>query len=193
MATGTRDRIIDAALALFAERGVAAVPVTAIEAAAGLAAGSGAFYRHFRNKTELVDALVDRELARARDRVPPARDEADGNATEVLTTRLRGDLDFLRELGPLIHILVWERGRNPELVERLRSTVFEASIESGMAEVLSLAPTQAVQDDPEAAAQVMLSAMIGFFLAEEYYGRPAGPVSADRFARALAALLTSEP
>jgi AcrR family transcriptional regulator len=54
---------MDAALALFSERGYAATSVGAIEAAAGLAPRSGALYQHFEGKAQLLDATLDRELA----------------------------------------------------------------------------------------------------------------------------------
>src|SRR5436190_14868024 len=47
-----------AGLRLFAADGVAATPIVKIEEAAGLAPGSGAFYKHFRSKSELLDAAV---------------------------------------------------------------------------------------------------------------------------------------
>src|SRR4051812_40543251 len=60
----TRERIMAVALDLFAERGVQGTPVTAIEAAAGLSPGSGSFYRHFRDRAELLTAVVEQEIAR---------------------------------------------------------------------------------------------------------------------------------
>ena len=54
----TTTRLIAAALRLFAADGVAATPIVRIEEAAGLAPGSGAFYKHFRSKSELLDAAV---------------------------------------------------------------------------------------------------------------------------------------
>lgn len=54
----TADRLIAAALRLFAAEGVAATPIVKVEQAAGLAPGSGAFYKHFRSKAELLDAAV---------------------------------------------------------------------------------------------------------------------------------------
>lgn len=54
----TAKRVIDAALGLFAARGVAGTTIVKIEEAAGLAPGSGAFYRHFRSKAELLDAAI---------------------------------------------------------------------------------------------------------------------------------------
>ena len=54
----TAQRLIATAMHLFAEEGVAAVPITRIEKEAGLAPGSGAFYKHFRSKAEVLDAAV---------------------------------------------------------------------------------------------------------------------------------------
>lgn len=50
--------MIEAALGLFAAHGVAGTTIVKIEQAAGLAPGSGAFYRHFRSKSELLDAAI---------------------------------------------------------------------------------------------------------------------------------------
>lgn len=55
----TATRLIAAALELFVANGVAGTPIVRIEAAAGLAPGSGAFYKHFRSKTELLDAAIE--------------------------------------------------------------------------------------------------------------------------------------
>lgn len=54
----TRDRIIEQALRLFGEQGYSQVAVAKIEAAAGLSEGSGALYRHFRSKEELLVEAV---------------------------------------------------------------------------------------------------------------------------------------
>lgn len=58
----TATRLIEAALGLFAAQGVAGTTIVKIEEAAGLAPGSGAFYRHFKSKDELLDAaMIDAE------------------------------------------------------------------------------------------------------------------------------------
>lgn len=192
MAAGTRDRIMQVALTLFAEQGVAATPVTAIEAGAGLSPGSGAFYRHFKDKAALLAAVVDRELERVK-KVPAAQvtqAPPELSATDALAVQLTADFDFLRELAPLIHILAWERTSNPRIAERVRDTMFDRSIDLGVADLLFRAPSAPVSKDPAAAANVMLSAMIGYFLATEYFGSPAAEVDEARFAKMLAALLT---
>ena len=58
----TRERVLDAALAVFAERGVIGSSVEDICERAGFT--RGAFYSNFADKAELVDALVAREHAR---------------------------------------------------------------------------------------------------------------------------------
>ncbi|HYD09818.1 MAG TPA: helix-turn-helix domain-containing protein [Acidimicrobiales bacterium] len=54
----TATRLIKVALALFVDRGVDGTPIVRIEEAAGLAPGSGAFYKHFRSKQALLDAAI---------------------------------------------------------------------------------------------------------------------------------------
>lgn len=71
----TRDRIKQAALPLFAERGFAATSIAAIEAAAGLAPRAGAFYRHFAGKEALF-----MELARERITETPGEFDFEGLA-----------------------------------------------------------------------------------------------------------------
>ena len=63
-ATPTRDRLVTEAMRLFGEQGYQATSITQIEAAAGLAPGSGALYHHFKSKEALLEAGIDRQLDR---------------------------------------------------------------------------------------------------------------------------------
>jgi AcrR family transcriptional regulator len=63
-ATPTRERLVTEAMRLFGEQGYQATSVAQIEAAAGLAPGSGALYHHFKSKEALLDAGIDRQLDR---------------------------------------------------------------------------------------------------------------------------------
>ncbi|CRK60505.1 Transcriptional regulator, TetR family [Alloactinosynnema sp. L-07] len=193
MATGTRERIIDAALGLFVERGVAATPVTAIEAAAGLSAGSGGFYRHFPDKDALLAAVVERELVRVRKDPDTRQASTGGPITDGLAARLRSDLTFLADLRPLIAILMWERGRAPQVAETVQKMMMDRGVEMGVADLLFGDPTPLVAEDPAAAAAVMQSAMIGYFVAADYFGVPPAGVDARRFTDTLAKLLTRHP
>lgn len=62
----TRDRLVTEAMRLFGEKGYQATSITQIEAAAGLAPGSGALYHHFKSKEALLEAGIDRQLDRRR-------------------------------------------------------------------------------------------------------------------------------
>lgn len=63
-ATPTRERLVTEAMKLFSDKGFEATSVSQIEAAAGLSAGSGALYRHFKSKDALLAAGIDRQLDR---------------------------------------------------------------------------------------------------------------------------------
>jgi AcrR family transcriptional regulator len=60
----TRERLVTEAMRLFGEQGYQATSVAQIEAAAGLAPGSGALYHHFKSKQALLEAGIDRQLDR---------------------------------------------------------------------------------------------------------------------------------
>jgi AcrR family transcriptional regulator len=182
---------MDVALKLFAQKGVAATAITAFEGGAGLAAGSGSFYRHFKDKSELLAAVVDREMNRVR-KNPEARvSQAPGDLppAQALAVQLLADLDFLHDLLPLIAILMWERDRTPNVAARVRQTMVERGVEQGVADLLFKAPADAVRDDPAAAATVMMSAVVGYFLSVEYFGKPPADVGPERFTTTLARLL----
>ncbi len=65
-AASTRERLVSEAMRLFSTKGFEATSVSQIEAAAGLAAGSGALYHHFKSKEALLNAGIDRQLDRRR-------------------------------------------------------------------------------------------------------------------------------
>jgi AcrR family transcriptional regulator len=60
----TRERLVTEAMRLFSAKGFEATSVSQIEAAAGLATGAGALYRHFKSKDAILDAGVTRQLDR---------------------------------------------------------------------------------------------------------------------------------
>ena len=84
----TRDRILDAAEALFAERGFAGTSVRDIASNVGLTAAS--LYNHFPSKDALYAAVLERgirpliELLRDRPSGPPAPDAAEQLVAAVM-------------------------------------------------------------------------------------------------------------
>ena len=60
--TDTRQKLLDAGMRLFAERGFDATSVADLEEAVGLQPRRGSLYKHFANKNELLEAAVRRYL-----------------------------------------------------------------------------------------------------------------------------------
>ncbi|HEX6363277.1 MAG TPA: TetR family transcriptional regulator [Albitalea sp.] len=81
-AQATRNRILDTAEMVFQERGVSRTTLEAIAAAAGLT--RGAIYWHFKDKSELFHAMMERVIL-------PMEDGADGDAADDPLGALRED------------------------------------------------------------------------------------------------------
>jgi len=128
MATSTRDRIIDAAMELFGERGYRGTSVAQIERAAGLTPGAGGLYHHFRTKEEVLTAGVERHLAR----LDALRDIQRvlgglGEPRTELTVIARYALVELDQESELIRIMAAEARAHPELVGGAVRQLFGAS------------------------------------------------------------------
>jgi len=78
MALATRDRVLDAAVTVFLERGYTATTIRDVARHAGVS--TGAIYNHFRNKAELLLAGAQRDFERSmaiqRDDFDPSRPPA---------------------------------------------------------------------------------------------------------------------
>jgi AcrR family transcriptional regulator len=185
----TRERILDVALKLFAERGFAGTAVTDIEAGAGLSPGSGSFYRHFRSKEDVLDAVVAREIERARaDRaVRPSHEASQPLTAEALAERLVEGFDLLDRMRPLMAILSRDHGRFPDLVRQIRDLLVEGGIEHAASALSPVSPAAA--GAPEAVGSVVQAAQIGYYLSAQFFGTPPGGVDREQFARTLAELV----
>ena len=117
MTADTKSRILDAALALFNERGSAGV--TTNHVAEALSISPGNLYYHYRNKAEIIRALFARIMAEwATNYALPPGVRPD---PEILARMLRGNFEiqwryrfFFRDLPALLHI-------DPELAGAYRA------------------------------------------------------------------------
>jgi AcrR family transcriptional regulator len=128
VSTPTRDRIIDAAMHLFGERGYEGTSVAQIEAAAGLAPGAGGIYHHFRTKEELLAAGIRRQL----DRLSALRDirrllTGLGDLRSELTLTARYVLAELDQESELLQILATEARARPQLVRPAADQLIDAT------------------------------------------------------------------
>ncbi len=164
----TRERLLAAALAVFAEQGFAAGTTKAITQRAGVA--EGLLFHYFPTKTDLMLAVL------ARDPLEPAiRDRlaALGEAPvgEALPRMAREWLAVLRAHQPVALVLLQHAHADPQVQAAIMQTVrrivellagyFAAHVAAG-----ELRPCA-----PEAAAHLLLQALTG--LAISWDGRPA--------------------
>ncbi len=101
----TRERIVDAALRLFREKGFDETTMRDVAAAADVA--TGAAYYYFRSKEELVMALYVRTAEGARAVTPPAIAKSSGlkkRIRAVIDTNLQQFADHRRLLVALVRI-----------------------------------------------------------------------------------------
>jgi len=99
----TRQRLVEAAGRLFAERGLHGVTSHDIARAAGVAAGT--FYLHFRDKTDLYRHIVFRTIEDLVERVQRAVAEAAPTPALLLRARAETIVDFAEENRGLVRIL----------------------------------------------------------------------------------------
>ena len=125
----TRERILSAAMCVFAQKGWQKTSLDEIAAAAGMT--KGAIYWHFRNKNDLFFALLDARLQR---NTSPVADEIKqaiikGQAGEAMSSmadlfgaawsRCSADRDW-----PRLYLEVMSQSRDPEMAQRLQ-TLYE--------------------------------------------------------------------
>jgi AcrR family transcriptional regulator len=105
--TGTRQRILDVALELFAERGYAGTSVADITKRLGIS--KAALYHHFTAKGEILEALLGEPLAGYAELVRTAADRPAGELLAAI-------VDRTAELATVSHLL----GDDPSVGRALR-------------------------------------------------------------------------
>ena len=122
-----RAQILEAAAALFAEKGYQRATVKEIAARAGVAPGT--IYLYFENKRELLLAIADRLIAQPVDQTlaEASRMDAEGYIAAILRDRIR----FARENRALLRALVPEIWTDPELQERFFTQIIGPIFASG--------------------------------------------------------------
>lgn len=106
-ATATKKRILEAALAEFAEYGIAGARVDRIAEAA--AANKRSIYVHFGNKEELFDLIVERALAELADAVPFTPEDLPGYAGALF--------DYFLANQQLLRLAAWRQLERPGVIE----------------------------------------------------------------------------
>ena len=196
----TKDRVIAEAMRLFGEQGYAATTIAQIEAAAGLSPGSGALYKHFRSKADvlaegvggLIDdgvqlrALLETQRTNSDLERLPLRDRVEVVARAGLR-RLEDERDFNR-------VLVRDLQKFPALLARAKTDEISSN-HKGLATWLSRQAEGAQRHtdrDWDAVAAVAMDATAHYWLLQDVFGgeHPTG-VSEERYLAALIDLTTA--
>ena len=182
----TRSTILHAAAELFARDGYQRTTVADVASAAGVSLGT--VYQYFRDRSDLVAALVHNNVSRMLERTDTAWRAEEG--TDGLVRVLRNFVQSYAEAGPVAG--VWEEVSHvdDELgdLRRRLGRAFTSAVEH---EIRRAASTGLVRDDVDPGiAAVALTGMVDRYCYVTYVfdPPPGGPPSADEAADVLTKL-----
>jgi AcrR family transcriptional regulator len=177
-----------AAMDLFGRRGYHATTIAQIEAAAGLSAGAGGLYRHFRSKRALLEEGLDRQTEAGR----PLLAYLDGvdlpaDRRERFLAVARAGLARLEQERDVNRLLLRDLASFPDLLERVRERELRRVLDAVTGFLRRESPAA---EDPQALAAVVLAAVSHYWImADVFGGRHPHDVDAERFLRTLAVLV----
>jgi AcrR family transcriptional regulator len=180
----TRQRLIDAGMRLFAERGFRATSVGDIEAAAGLQPRRGALYKHFPSKQALLEAAVQSYLDRAAAGAVEIG-ELDLGTIGTDPSRLRpivmglgrwflGEMDRLKDLT---HVVEHDGPRLRALTAAVKSDIVDLSYRTAARLIAAAVPAD---PDPETTALLVLGPLVALRRTEWSFGSPPLEIDDDR-------------
>jgi AcrR family transcriptional regulator len=178
----TRDRLLDAAIALFARQGYASTSVADIQQACGLSPGSGALYKHFSSKKALLQEATRRQVEQMgamRDDYDRARPTDVQGALRLGAEQIWASLENNTELFRVMF-------REPEALGDMIDDVWSAATtiayqRAGRALSAAKDDGAAQVADPEATSTVLVAALAYLPIAQMLVGRTPGDIDADRF------------
>jgi AcrR family transcriptional regulator len=179
----TSERILDAAMRLFAERGYEGTTVGEIERAAGLAPRSGALYQHFENKQDVLERAIERHLGAIDDLGSALEMLPLGDLRAELTLMARWNLASLDRRAALTQFIYREGDRLPP---KLRNKLYDRLVERPYSQVVSwLRGRVEVDSDAEpdlhALALIMIEPMSSYRSLQQLFDRVPGAVDDERF------------
>ena len=182
---GTRDRLLDAAIALFASQGYSATSVAHIQQACGLSPGSGALYKHFPSKKALLQEATRRHV----EQMGAMRDEDDRTRPSDTTSALRQGAEqiwaSIDNNAQLLRVMFREPEALDEMIDDMWSAV-AATAYGRTARALSAAKDAGVSqvEDAEATSTVLVAALAYLPIVQMLIRRTPGKLDADRFREA---------
>ena len=181
---GTRERLLDAAIRLFARQGYAETSIADIQRDCGLSAGSGALYKHFSSKRELLEAATRRYADRLAEDWKRFDVNPDDGTEQVLRRAATMIWDGIEENSPLLRVIFREPAF-PELADELWSAITENAYQrfaNGLRGVVDAGVIRI--DDPEATAAVLVASLAYYPMVQLLIGHTPGEIESDRYLEA---------
>jgi AcrR family transcriptional regulator len=182
MTSTGRERLLAAALRLFAAKGYASTSVADIQQASGFAPGSGALYKHFASKRELLEAAVRHRI----ERIVTAREQYDsGKPTSTEdAVRTAGQLIWhnLIQSEELLRVMLREPDALGELDEQTWQVITDNAYQRFADELTAANRVGRTQiPDPQATAAVAIASLSYFATLRALTGRSPGNIEDDRY------------
>jgi AcrR family transcriptional regulator len=182
----TRQRLMSAAIELFAERGFDGASVGEIERAAGLAPRSGALYQHFKGgKHELLRCAIEHEL-RAIDELGSVMEMLPlGDLRAELTLLARWNFGSLERRSALARFVRRDAARlPPELRDGLYDRLVERPYEQIVGWLQGRFAEGGERPDLHALALVLVESISAYHSMRLTFGRTPDDVDDERFIEA---------
>jgi AcrR family transcriptional regulator len=178
----TRERILDAAMALFGERGYRGTTVGAIEQAAGLAPRRGGLYRHFPSKHEVFTAAVQRYATKFRS-LEELLEALDFDDEPVTLARLaQFALAGLAAEADLFRLLQRDGPDFPDLARLVHEQLVQRGYDFAVAVFARLLQARGLPvGDVAALAAIALGSLVHFREDEALYGKPPAGATEEQF------------
>jgi AcrR family transcriptional regulator len=182
---------VTAAMDLFGRQGYHATTIAQIEAAAGLSAGAGGLYRHFRSKRAVLEEGLERQASAGRELVDYLSEgPAPTNKKERFLAVARAGLARLEQERDVNRLLLRDLASFPDLLDLVRERELRRT---HLAVTSFLRAELPAEQDPEALAAVVMAAVSHYWImADVYAGRHPHEVDTERFLRALVRLVVPE-
>lgn len=177
-----RDRLLAEALKLFAAKGYAATSVADIQRASGLAPGSGALYKHFASKRELLEAAVTQRI----ESIVAAREQFDagqpGSVEQAVRTAGQLIWSNLNHSEDLLKVMLREPEELGDLDEKTWQVITDNAYQRFADELAASNRSGRTSiPDPEAAAAVAIASLSHAATLQALSGRLPGNVDEDRY------------
>jgi AcrR family transcriptional regulator len=190
--TPAAERLLNAAMRLFAERGYDRTTVGEIQEAAGLTFGSGALYKHFPTKEAVLAAGVDRFVEAARTERKLLTELGDQPLLEALHAIGALAMAAFDRESDALRIAWRDLERFPDLQEKVRSERIRATFDDFSWWLRHQAASgRAEFDDAQAVAAVALSSLAFFQLLRHLMHDTPGGVSEERFLDAWTTMIAA--